>query len=85
MRIDPTLDEILLRAGMDRLGRQLLVILLAEHDDRHVRRCFVHTHKRLHADAVRQLQVQQHDIDPALRKHLQRLIHAARIHGDLEA
>ena len=52
--LDLTLDEVVLRAFLHRLGRQCLIIQARQHDDRDVRGCCLRAAHRIQAMPIRQ-------------------------------
>jgi len=69
--VDLALDEIVLRAALHREERERLVVVAREHDDRHLGRVRVHLREGLEALAVRQRQVQEHELGGLERQHLE--------------
>jgi hypothetical protein len=70
--VDLSLDQEVLGAGLDAFGPDLDVVQAGEDDHRNPRgmRCGTQAEKRLQALAIRQGQVEQHDVDPARRQAL---------------
>jgi hypothetical protein len=70
---DLALDQVVLGAGLDRRHRRVDVVETGEGDQREVRQRGAKTLQRLEADAVRQAEVEQHDVDVATPRQLERL------------
>ncbi len=85
LRIEPRLDEILLRAEVDDLRRQLLVLEPAQHDDRQMRRLAVDAQKGLDAAAVRQIEIEQDHVELRRLELGQAVLQRLRVAGEQEA
>ena len=83
LHVHMPLHEVILRALLHQLDGRRHIRDPAQDHDRHIRRSFIHPVKGRDSGAVRQRQIQQHDVPPAPGRHADSLSERRRgRHGE---